>query len=245
MKRHMAWLGLILLPALVAGDDAAKDPLSAAAQKEQLAKVQGLVGAWKGVGQPQRSSTKGSWIESADWAWKFADGGPSLALKLEQGKYFSAAELQPGDKSGEFRLIAKTADGGGELTYRGTADKEGNMILTADKPAEGMPARVSIRLVAGGDRLLVLLEKSAAGGNFARLAEVGYTRKGSGFGKGSTGPECVVTGGFGSIEVSYNGQKYYVCCTGCRDYFNENPEEVLAEYKARKEAEKKKKEEEK
>jgi YHS domain-containing protein len=46
-----------------------------------------------------------------------------------------------------------------------------------------------------------------------------------------------VTGGTGSIEVSYEGQTYYVCCTGCRDYFNENPAEVLAQYAARKEAE--------
>ena len=238
MKRHLAWLGLILLPVLVAGEDAAKD--KQAAQKEQLATVQGLVGTWRGVGQPQRGSTKGSWIESANWAWKFADSGPSLAVDLDGGKYFSGAELRPGEKDGEFTLKAKAADGERELTYRGTRDKDGNLSLTADKPVEGLPARVSLRLVAGGDRLLVLLEKPAAGGSFARLAEVGYTRKGSGFGKGGSGPECVVTGGFGSIEVSYMGQKYYVCCTGCRDYFNENPEEVLAEYQARKEEEKKK-----
>jgi hypothetical protein len=239
MKRNMAWLGLILIATLVAADDVAKES-GAAVQKERLAKIQSLVGTWRGVGQPQRNSTKGSWIESADWAWKFADDGPSLALQLDQGKYFSSAELRAGEKDGEFALAAKSADKSAEATYRGTADKEGNLSLTADKPAEGMPARISLRLVAGGDRLLVLLEKSAAAGSFARLAEIGYTRKGSGFGKGTTGPECVVTGGFGSIEVTYMGQKYFVCCTGCRDYFNDNPEEVLAEYKSRKEEEKKK-----
>ncbi|HUE72122.1 MAG TPA: hypothetical protein VMP01_14655 [Pirellulaceae bacterium] len=238
MKRFMAWLGLMLIATLVVADDAADS--GTAAQKEQLTKIQGLVGTWRGVGQPQRNSTKGSWIESADWAWKFADGGPSLALKLAQGKYFSAAELRAAEKAGEFVLAASSADGTAEATYRGSANQEGNLILTTDKPAEGMPARVSIRLVAGGDRLLVLLERSAAAGSFARLAEVGYTRKGSGFGKGATGPECVVTGGFGSIEVTHMGQKYYVCCSGCRDYFHENPEDVLAEYKARKEEEQKK-----
>jgi YHS domain-containing protein len=39
------------------------------------------------------------------------------------------------------------------------------------------------------------------------------------------------------------GQKYFVCCTGCRDYFNANPEQALAEYKERKAEEKKAKEE--
>ena len=51
----------------------------------------------------------------------------------------------------------------------------------------------------------------------------------------------VVTGGLGTIEVSYDGKSYYVCCTGCRDYFNENPKQVLKEYTERKEAEKAKK----
>lgn len=241
MKRQIAWLALVLLAAWAIADDVAQQ----ATQKERLSKIQGLVGTWRGVGQPQRGSNKGSWIESADWAWKFEKNGPSLAVKLEGGKYFSAADLRAGDKADEFLLVARTPDGDREVHYRGNRDKDGNLTLAADKPAEGMPARVSMRLVAGGDRLLVLLEKANAGGNgFARLAEVGYTRKGSGFGGGSTGPECVVTGGFGSIEVTYKGQKYYVCCTGCRDYFNDNPEEVLAEYKARKEEEKKKKESE-
>ena len=240
MQRHIPWLGLVLMATLVAADEAAKET-DAAAQKEHLAKVQALVGTWRGVGQPQRGSNKGSWIEGADWAWKFGDGGPSLAVTLDGGKYFSTAELRAGEKSDEYLLVAKSANGKSEQTYRGTRDKDGNLSLAADQPPEGMPARISLRVVAGGDRLLVLLEKASAGGSgYLRLAEVGYTRKGSGFGSGSTGPECVVTGGFGSIEVTYNGQKYYVCCTGCRDYFNENPEEVLAEYKARKEAEKKK-----
>ena len=44
----------------------------------------------------------------------------------------------------------------------------------------------------------------------------------------------LVTVGLGTIEVTHNGQTYHVCCTGCRDYFNENPEKVLAEYKAKK-----------
>ena len=93
-----------------------------------------------------------------------------------------------------------------------------------------------------GDRLLVLLEKkSPASDQFVRLAEVGYTRQGSGFGQGTSGRECVVTGGLGTIEVTHKGQTYYVCCTGCRDYFYEKPDEILAEYVARKAAEKAKK----
>jgi hypothetical protein len=246
MARNFVYLLAAALGVLVlAADDAPKTAENGLeAQKGQLAKLQGLVGSWKGVASPIRGSTKDSWVEKADWAWKFSGKSASLAVQIGEGKYFSAAELQPGKNTGEYLLIAKTADGKETVQYAGTLDKEEKLTLTAKDAPAGMPSRVSFRFVADGARLIVLLEgPSAIGDGYARLAEVGYTRKGSGFGQGSTGPECVVTGGFGSIEVSYKGMKYYVCCTGCRDYFNESPEEILAEYKARKEAEKIKKQE--
>jgi hypothetical protein len=159
--------------------------------------------------------------------------------KLPEGKYFRKIKLVRGEKEGDYTLLATPADGSKELTFAGTLSENGNLQLVSSEPRDGFPSRISFRFVAGGDRLLVLLEKQGATANqFVRMAEVGYTRKGSGFGKGTSGPECVVTGGFGSIEVMHNGQKYYVCCTGCLEYFKESPDEVIAEYKARKEAEK-------
>lgn len=246
MLRRLSLACLTLLAsALIFADDDVKPAVDGqrAAQQEQLSKLQKLVGSWRGVGQPQRGSTKGSWIETANWAWKFSEKSAALAVNVADGKYFSTAELHSGEKPDEFVLLAKTTDGKGEVSYAGTVDKDERLLLVAKEPPAGMPTRVSLRLVAGGDRLLVLLEgPSSIGVGYTRLAEVGYTRKGSGFGQGAAGPECVVTGGVGTMEVSYKGQKYYVCCTGCRDYFNDNPEEVLADYKARKEEEKKKKE---
>ena len=43
----------------------------------------------------------------------------------------------------------------------------------------------------------------------------------------------MVTGGLGTIEIEHAGKKYYVCCTGCRDLFQDDPEGVLAEYRER------------
>ena len=82
-------------------------------------------------------------------------------------------------------------------------------------------------------RTLVLFERKAGSQNFySRIAEVGYTREGTRLAESDqTGPECVVTGGVGTIKVSYKGETYWVCCTGCRDAFNDDPEGVLADYK--------------
>ena len=84
-------------------------------------------------------------------------------------------------------------------------------------------------------RTLVLHErKPARQSQYFRIAEVGYTRKGTSLAvEGADGPECVVTGGKGTIRVSYKGKNYYVCCTGCRDAFNDDPEGILAAYRKR------------
>ena len=84
-------------------------------------------------------------------------------------------------------------------------------------------------------RLLVLHEKRREGSSFGtRIAEIGYTRSGTRLAvEGSDGPECIVTGGLGTIKVAHKGETYYVCCTGCRQAFEDDPEGTIAEYKQR------------
>jgi len=232
MSRSLALSVLVLVSALLAAPDKQKEDVI---QKERLAKVQRLVGTWRGVGQPQRGSTKDSWVEEADWVWSFAAAEPALVAKTPHGKYFQALQLQAGATDDKYALLATPAAGGEIVRYDGRLDDQGQIVFAADHPAGDLPQRLSFRFVAGGDRLLVLLErKSPTSDQLVRLAEVGYTRQGSGFGKNTTQRECIVTGGLGTIEVSHNGKTYYVCCTGCRDYFNASPDQVLAEYAAKK-----------
>jgi hypothetical protein len=167
-----------------------------------------------------------------------ADAAVAHTRSRDRGEKTGAE--QEGDAPAEAAL-------GPQAVYRGRYE-EGRWVFTRTEKERGRdadhaavvaaaPARISLRLVAEGKRLVVLLERRLGGSDrFARLAEIGYTRKGSGFGQGGgTGPECIVTGGLGTIAVEYAGQTYYVCCTGCRDYFLENPQQVLAQYRQRKE----------
>jgi hypothetical protein len=83
--------------------------------------------------------------------------------------------------------------------------------------------------------MLILYEKQTGQGAYSRLAEIGSTRKGSSFARNAAGGrECLVTGGLGTIAVTHEGKTYYVCCTGCRDLFLEDPAGVLEEYRQRK-----------
>ena len=98
-------------------------------QKAALAKIQALVGQWRGTGQPQRGSTKGSWIEQADWAWKFTDHSASLIAQLTDGKPFNSLELLTGEQAGEYKLVGTLPGDSGAVTYQGTLDDEGKLTL--------------------------------------------------------------------------------------------------------------------
>ncbi len=232
---------LYLLPVLCLLLLAADSPTpkrSINSDKKALSKLQDYVGAWRGVGQLRRGSNRGAWIEQSDWAWKFTDDEALLRFDSSKGKYFKQGALYPADKAGQYQLRATTADGDQKVKYTGSLSEDNKLVLIADDAVEGMPDRISIRLVAAGKRLVVLYERASGESRFARLAEVGYTRQGSNFGKGTSFVECVVTGGQGTIAVMHEGKTYYVCCTGCKDAFEDDPEGILAEYRQRKAEEK-------
>ena len=221
---------------------AADDTASIRTDTRALASLQALVGQWKGVGQPKRGSNQGAWTEELERSWKFDRGRAALVAELTHDKYFAQLRLQAGDTSDEFVLVAAPVaepNSAASSSRRFVGGRSGkDWVLTSDAPAAGRPERITLRLVAGGDRLLILYERRLSGDVFGRLAEVGATRRGGSIAPASVGgPECVVTGGLGKIPVEHNGRTYYVCCTGCRDLFREDPEGVLADYRQRKAAE--------
>ncbi len=223
----------VLLTVLMIGADRPDEQING---KQALSKLQDYVGQWRGVGQVRRGSTQGAWSETADWAWKFKDGHASLTFKVADAKYFATGTLRAVAGDAAFELDVESDNA--KLTYAGQLDEAGSLVLDAvDAPAE-QPARISIRQVAEGKRMLVLFERRVGEDRYLRMAEVGYTREGSDFGKGTNYVECVVTGGVGTIPVTFEGKTYYVCCTGCRDLFNDDPAAALAEYRERKEQEK-------
>lgn len=226
--------GLFLAVAAAEEGDAARER-----DQKILEPLQALVGKWKGTGLPKRGSTAGGWTEQSEWAWKFSKEHAAIQFQAVDAKYFVGGAFRPGKEAGQVELVLTRADTKAELVYSGKADGADSWILTTAEPPKGWPARITLRLVAEGKRLVALYEQRLGEDRYLRLAEVGYTREGSGFGSGATYPECVVTGGFADREVEYKGKKYKVCCEGCRDLFLMDPEKVLAEYAAR-QAERKK-----
>ena len=68
---------------------------------------------------------------------------------------------------------------------------------------------------------------------YGKKYQVGATKEGEAFANVPKGPECIVSGGLGTMKVSYKGKDYFVCCSGCRDEFKENPEKYIKEAEAK------------
>ena len=132
-----------------------------------------------------------------------------------------------------------TAENGVE-TYRGKFQKDDILVLTSAAADDEVRQITITRL--NEKRTLVLFEKRAATQtSFNRVAEVGYTREGTRLATSNTsGPECIVTGGAGTMEVKYKGETYYVCCSGCRQAFDDDPEGVIKEAAERRKREREK-----
>jgi YHS domain-containing protein len=205
-------------------------------RKDQLAlKAYGtLVGEWKGTGQVQRGSGRGAWRESATWAWKLSASSAALEMKLADGKYLKSGLLRPAADSGTFEFAATLADDS-VRTFRGKPGSRDVLVLAATDDDPGLH-RITLTPLHE-TRFLVLLEARDEGaGKLRRLGEVGYTRQGVAFAVGESYPLCVVTEGRGTIRVQYQGKEYWVCCSGCKDLFDDDPAAVIAEAEQRKKA---------
>lgn len=200
--------------------------------REALARFNAMIGGWKGVGQIKRSSNQGAWRETSEFVWKIDKSSSAIEYRVKDGKHFKSALIGWDTKAERFTLAAELPDGK-KRDYVGQF--EGDSLVVESKPdADGLVSRVSIKQL-NEIRLLVLVEQRRDGQSlYSRLGEVGYTREGEKLASSEpTGPVCVVSGGVGTIKLSHKGDTYWVCCTGCRDAFIDDPEFFIAEHKAR------------
>jgi len=83
------------------------------------------------------------------------------------------------------------------------------------------------QLLHGNRYLYQLATKPKDAKNFTRVYQVGATKEGEPFAEANKGPECIVSGGRGTMSVNFHGKAYYVCCSGCKDEFNADPEKYI------------------
>jgi hypothetical protein len=198
-----------------------------------------LVGNWRGVAQPKRGSQVGAWQERAESLWELKPKSTGIRWTINGGKQWKSALLGFDEKTKQYTLAVMLLDDS-TRSFSGKLEEK-RLVLESEPDDRSEIHRVTLT-VLNENRITLLMEKRPEQQSFfTRVAEVGYQRDGTRLAvAGSSGPECVVTGGLGTIPVTHKGKTYYVCCTGCRDAFNDDPEGVLADYQKRKTEEKEK-----
>lgn len=200
--------------------------------KEALQAAQVLVGDWKATGTPEGTREErqaGFWTETVQVAWKFTDQDVCLAFTHDKGKHFAKSELRYNVEKAIYELTVRTTQ---DVTqkYLGllTLGKQKEPIFTLDRETDTETHRL-VLTVLHANRYVMRSETRPKGGtSFTKRYQVGATKEGEPFAVLAKGNECVVSGGKGTIPVSHNGKTYYVCCSGCKDAFREDPEKWIA-----------------
>jgi hypothetical protein len=222
----------IALFLLVAPAADAPAPKSA---KEALQPFNVLIGSWKGTGMPEGTREErqnGLWIETLRWSWTFKGDDAWLVVTIDKGKYFTDGELRYNAGKGNYQLTL-TAHDKSTATFAGTLKDK---ILTLDRTDGG--GSEDQRLVFSllhFNRYLYRMDVKPKGAElgYVKKWQVGATKEGVPFADVPKGPECIVSGGLGTMKVLYQGKEYYVCCSGCRDAFKDDPEKYIKEAAAK------------
>jgi hypothetical protein len=238
MKRLLAvGLTLGILGALLAGVRApAADSKEKAEAKEALKALQEFIGGWKGSGGPDKpkpSPRDPIWSETLSWGWRFKGDDAWLALDVKNGKHLKGGELRylPGKKAYQFTALTKDDK---KLVFEGELKSD---VLTLERTGPGSQQTQQIKMNTAGDgvRFIYRAASKPRGATVWRKDYlVACTKEGESLGKTEKKNECVVSGGVGTMPISYKGETYYVCCSGCADEFRANPEKYVAEFKAKK-----------
>ena len=207
-----------------------------------------LVGDWRGVAQPKRGSNSGAWSEKAHTVWHFDEKIPCLLLQLEPGEkssriYFAAASAtgrpivelhQPEKPAIALEMTEPEKSPASDSTAQTDKSAQDHWVFES-APEPGKPRlRFTVRKI-NDIRMTLLFEESLSSESaFRRQYEIGMTRAGERLASGNTGErQCIVTGGLGTISVTHAGKTYFVCCEGCKQAFEADPEGTLTAWRER------------
>ena len=234
--RNVLLLALVLSagPHMLAADPPAKRK-----PKEALQAFNDLIGSWRATGTPEgtrEERQRGFWTETLTWEWQFKGADAWLKIAFDKGKHFSKGELHYLPEKDHYQLTLVTNDKQ-TLTFTGTLDDR-RLTLVREDDKKKQTQQLIVTLLHSNRFLYRYEVKPQDRPLFTKVYQVGATKEGEPFASGDGKPECVVSGGLGTIRVSYKGKDYYVCCSGCRDAFKEEPEKYIKEFEERKAKEK-------
>lgn len=191
--------------------------------------------------------------EDLEWVWDFQTdrSRPALSARSDAYPYLRKPALTwlPGEKlfqlsadddQGVRRVLQGSWTDGGEPKEESDGKKlqrTYRLELTQVAPADGEQWQITFSQVDNNQYIVEIKRRPPTGKQFGALDSVRQQRVGTSFALADSdnpGPKCIISGGLGTMSVSYKGKSYPVCCSGCAAAFNDDPERWLAKLAGKK-----------
>ena len=206
-----------------------------------LKPVQIMLGKWQGL---IRNASKS---EVHDWVWDLKSDRvfPALVLTVPEGEFFASARLTYDPRISKYLMTTVDVEGGkrsfsGTFTEKPkdvpsedgkTVERTFQLELTEDEGAGPGPRFQYVFKQQHNNRYLVDVNRARGKARFSQFDVIGSQRDGVSFAKADDDygdKTCIISGGLGTSTVSYKGKTYYVCCSGCKAAFDDEPERWIA-----------------
>lgn len=206
-----------------------------------LKPIQIMLGTWQGI---IKNASKN---EIHDWVWDLKSDPvfPALVLSIPEGEFFTNARLTYDPRISKY-LMTTTDEENVKRSFVGdfiaepknvpsedgkTVERTFQLELTEDS-GEGRGTRYQyVFKQQHNNRYLVDVKRARGRAAFRLVDVIGSQREGVSFAKADDDygdKTCVISGGLGTSTVSHKGKTYYVCCSGCKAAFNDDPERWIA-----------------
>jgi hypothetical protein len=218
-------------------------------EKEQMESVvaamqplQIMLGKWRGTTNREFKGSK--MLDEQEWIWDFKTdrAQPALVVTSKKSPYIREARLTYLPAKQLFQFTATTPEGK-QHVMTGKFEREPEevtgddnkpqktyqLVVTETDPPEADVWQVAFDQQENNRYLLKMLRKR--GDSFRLVDTVGTQRQGTSVAANDEDygeRKCIISGGLGTMTVSYNGNNYWVCCTGCQAAFNDDPKRWLA-----------------
>lgn len=231
-RRLLLWIvAALVLPLTIRADDASERA------RERLQALNDFVGVWKGTGGPDKPRPDPRdpvWKETLNWSWRFKGSDAWLVFEVKDGKYLSGGEIRYLPEKKAYQLVTFDAKKQ-KMEFEGLLDAKGYLTFERTEKSTGEVQQIVMNSAGDGVRFVYRYAVKPKGKTvFNKVYVVAASKEGESLGKAEKKNECVVTGGLGTMAVSYMGETFYVCCSGCRDAFNEEPAKFVKAFKEKK-----------
>lgn len=214
---------------------------------EKLKPLQVMLGEWRGTTRKEFDGFKA--VDSHEWIWDLRTDPerPALAVKSDKSPYLRQARLTWEPNKKQF-LLSATDGAGVTHTYTGDyTDPVNEIIGPDDKPHRVFRLELTETpesAKTGGNeswqiafrqqennRYLLEVSKRRGTAQYRVHDIVSTQRHGTSFALSDDDygeKTCIISEGLGTSTVSWKGKSYWVCCSGCRAAFEEDPEKWIA-----------------